>query len=80
MIQNILGILVGSLVTLVALIWIVGGGDNIPQYVTALIIGGIANGLWPLVAGIWLARRAKARREDQIQKEVDKQMAAQNKR
>ncbi len=78
MIQNILGILVGSLVSLAAL-WLLKA-DSVEEYVTALIIGGIANGLWPLVAGIWLARRAKARREDQIQKEVDKQMAAQNKR
>jgi hypothetical protein len=28
-----------------------------------------------VVAGIWLGRRARARRDDQIQKEVDRQMA-----
>ncbi len=42
--------------------------------------GGIANGLWPLVAAIWLRRRVKARRNDQIQSEVDRQIASQNKR
>ena len=78
MIQNILGILVGSLVTLAVLL--IGKANTLEQYVTALVIGGIANFLWPLVAGIWLGRRAKARRDEQIQKEVDKQMAAQNKR
>ena len=78
MIQNILGILVGSLVTLIVLL--VGKANTLEQYVTALVIGGIANFAWPLVAGIWLGRRAKARRDEQIQKEVDKQMAAQNKR
>ncbi len=78
MIQNILGILVGSIVTLIVLL--IGKADTLEQYVTALVIGGIANFLWPLVAGIWLGRRAKARRDEQIQKEVDKQMAAQNKR
>lgn len=78
MIQNILGILVGSLVTLVVLL--IGKADTLEQYVTALVIGGICNFAWPLVAGIWLGRRAKARRDEQIQKEVDKQMAAQNKR
>jgi hypothetical protein len=77
-IQNILGILVGSLVTLAVLL--IGKANTLEQYVTALVIGGIANFLWPLVAGIWLGRRAKARRDEQIQKEVDKQMAAQNKR
>ena len=78
MIQNILGILVGSLVTLLVLL--IGKADTLEQYVTALVIGGICNGLWPIVAGIWLGRQAKARRDEQIQKEVDKQMAAQNKR
>lgn len=78
MIQNILGILVGSLVTLAVLV--IGKADTMEQYVTALVIGGICNGLWPIVAGIWLGRKAKARRDEQIQKEVDKQMAAQNKR
>jgi hypothetical protein len=79
-IQNILGILIGSLVTLIALIIMVGGGDKIAQYVTALIIGGICTFAWPLVAAIWLGRRVKARREEEIQKEVDRQIAAQNKR
>jgi hypothetical protein len=77
-IQNILGILTGSLVTLLVLL--ISKANTLEQYVTALVIGGIANFLWPLVAGIWLGRRAKARRDEQIQKEVDKQMAAQNKR
>ncbi|MFN8619845.1 MAG: hypothetical protein U0869_11335 [Chloroflexota bacterium] len=79
MIQNILGILTGALITLIVLIFTVGGGDKIPQYVTALVIGGICNFLWPLVAGIWLARRAKERRNEQIQKEVDRQIASQGK-
>lgn len=78
MIQNILGILVGSIITLIVLI--IGKADSLEQYVTALVIGGIANGLWPLVAAIWLRRRVKARRNDQIQSEVDRQIASQNKR
>ena len=77
MIQNILGILVGSLVTLVILL--IGHATTLEQYVTALVIGGIGNFLWPIVAGIWLARRAKARREDQIQSEVNRQISEQNK-
>ena len=77
MIQNILGILVGSLITLIVLL--LGHANTFEQYVTALVIGGIANFLWPIVAGIWLARRVKARHQEEIQKEVDKQMAQQNK-
>jgi hypothetical protein len=76
-IQNILGILVGSLVALAILL--IGHADTLEQYVTALVVGGIANFLWPIVAGIWLGRRAKARRENQIQDEVNKQLAQQNK-
>ena len=78
MIQNILGILVGSLVTLVVLL--IGHANTLEQYVTALVIGGIGNFLWPIIAGFWLARRARARRDNQIQSEVDRQMAAQNKK
>ena len=78
MIQNILGILVGSLVTLLVLV--IGKATTFEQYVTALVIGGICNFLWPIVAGFWLARRAKQRRDNEIQEEVNKQMAAQNKR
>lgn len=78
MIQNFLGILTGSLVTLLVLL--IGKANTLEQYVTALVIGGIANFLWPLVAAIWVRRRVKARRADQIQSEVDRQIAAQNKR
>lgn len=78
MVQNILGILVGSLVTLVVLL--ISGAKEPPQYVTALVIGGIGNFLWPIVAGIWLARRAKARRNDRIEAEVSRQVNEQTKR
>ena len=77
MIQNILGIIVGSLITLLVLI--ISNANTREQYVTALVIGGICNGLWPIVIGIWLHRKAKARRDNQIQDEVNKQMADQNK-
>jgi hypothetical protein len=77
MIQNILGILTGSLVTLIVLL--ISHANTLEQYVTALVIGGIGNFLWPIVAGIWLHRRAKERRNDQIQKEVDRQIASQGK-
>ena len=78
MIQNILGILVGSLVTLLVLL--IGHANTLEQYVTALVIGGIGNFLWPIVAGIWLVRRRKNRRDNQIQSEVNRQMAEQNRK
>lgn len=78
MIQNILGILVGSLITLLALI--IGNATTREQYVTAIVIGGIANFLWPIVAGIVLARRAKARRDNRIEAEVTRQVNEQTRR
>jgi uncharacterized protein YneF (UPF0154 family) len=45
--------------------------------VTAVVIGAIATILWPIVIGFFLARRVKNRRDEQIQKEVDKQLNAQ---
>lgn len=75
MIQNILGILVGSLVTLVVLV--VGRANSFEQYLTALVIGGITTLLWPIVAGFWLARRARARRNSRIEAEVQRQVAEQ---
>ncbi len=75
MIQNILGILVGVAVALVALILL--NANSWEEYVIGLVIGGIGNFLWPLIAGIWLARRANARRNDRIQDEVNRQINAQ---
>ena len=75
MIQNILGILVGVAVALVALILL--NSNSWEEYVIVLVIGGIGNFLWPLIAGIWLARRANARRNDRIQDEVNRQINAQ---
>ena len=75
MIQNILGILVGVAVALVALILL--NANSWEEYVIGLVIGGFGNFLWPLIAGIWLARRANARRNDRIQDEVNRQINAQ---
>jgi hypothetical protein len=76
MIQNILATVVGALVALVALLLI--HADNIEGYVTGLVIGGIASLLWPIVMGIWLGRRAKARRDEQMQQEVQRQVDQQS--
>lgn len=78
MIQNILGILVGGAVALVSLIIL--NADSWEEYVTGLVIGGIGNFLWPLVAGIWLSRRARARRDARIEAEVQRQVNDQTRR
>ena len=76
MIQRLIGVSLGALVTYVLLWW-----NHVDMAVagTAVIVGAIASFFWPIVAGWWLARRAKQRREDQMQAEVAKQVAAQTK-
>jgi hypothetical protein len=81
MLQRLLGVSIGGLITFVIL-WfsdLTNQTDLIPWYFAAALIGAIASFFWPVVAGIWLGRRARARRDDQIQKEVDRQMAEKSK-
>jgi hypothetical protein len=77
MIQRLIQVSIGALVTFVVLV--IGNigdqPDPIPFYAAASIIGAIASFFWPVVAGIMVGRRAKQRREDQIQEEVARQMA-----
>lgn len=79
MIQRLIGVSIGALITFLIL-WFStvtkpAEGDLLTWYLAAAVIGAIASFFWPVVAGIWLGRRARARRDDQIQKEVDRQMA-----
>jgi hypothetical protein len=78
MIQRAIGIAVGALVTLILLV-IMAGGNPWQDYVTPLVIGGVAAFFWPVVIAFWLGRRAKARREDQVSAEVQRQLDQQGK-
>ncbi|MFI5198951.1 MAG: hypothetical protein ACHQXL_01065 [Candidatus Limnocylindrales bacterium] len=76
--QRIIGIVLGALVTYVALLLLdASSGDASTRYGTAVIIGAIVSLLWPWVIGYILLRRAKQRRDDQVDKEVDKRLAEQ---
>ncbi len=78
MLQRGIGIAVGAVVTLVLLV-IMAGGDPWQDYLAPLVIGGVAAFFWPVVIGIWLGRRARARREDQVSAEVQRQLDQQGK-
>ncbi len=81
MIQRFLGVSIGALITFLIL-WlsdVTNQADLMPWYVAAVVIGAIASFFWPVVIGFWLGRRARARRDDQIQREVDRQLAEQQK-
>lgn len=49
--------------------------DPVAWYLAAVFIGAIASFFWPILAGFLLARRVRSRRDDAIQREVDRQLA-----
>jgi hypothetical protein len=81
MLQRLLGVTIGALVTF-GILWLstVAADDAtlLGWYAAAALIGAVASFFWPVVAGIWLGRRARDRRDEAIQREVDRQMAERN--
>jgi uncharacterized membrane protein YccC len=77
MIQRFIGGLVGILVTVGILWW---NHVDVTLAATAAVVGALAAFIWPIVVGWWLVRRAKSKREDEIQAEVARQVAAQQTR
>ena len=74
MIQRGIGITIGAIVTLVLLIIFGPSGAAWQDYIAPLVIGGLAAFFWPIVIAFWLGRRAKQRRNDQIDDEVQRQL------
>ena len=82
MIQRLIAVSIGALVTFLVL-WFYDWRqftDALPAYALAALLGAIASFFWPVVIGFWMGRRAKARREDSIDKEVQRQLAEQQKK
>ena len=77
MIRNLLSATVSGLVTFAYLLIynVTKFTDPVPAYALAGVIAAFGAVLWPFVIGIWFGRRARARRDEQIQQEVDKQVA-----
>lgn len=77
MIQRLIGVSVGALITF-GILWFsdfTNQTDLTPWYVAAAVIGAIASFFWPIVIGFWLGRRARARRNERIEDEVQRQLA-----
>ncbi len=77
MIQRLLGVSVGALATFLIL-WlstVAKPTDLMPWYVVAVVTGAITSFLWPIVIGFWLGRRARNRRDDDVEREVQRQLA-----
>lgn len=76
MIQRTIGVALGALATYLLLVLLnpADSADPNSVYLTAVVVGAVVSWAWPFVIGIWLGRRAKERREDQIEKEVQRQL------
>jgi hypothetical protein len=75
MLQRILGLTVGALITLILLVVMVPNTDpSWTDYIAPLVVGQVAAFFWPIVIAFWLGRRAKQRREDQVSAEVQRQL------
>jgi len=74
-VQRIIGIAIGIIVSLILLVFMTS--VTAQDAFVPLLIGGICAWAWPVVIGIWLVRRAKARREGQIEDEVERQLRQQ---
>ena len=75
MIQRIIGFILGGIT-----IWLILNastiiGDPQPRYLAAILIGLAVIALYPWLIGIWFVRRQKNKRDEEIQAEVQKQLA-----
>lgn len=83
MIERTLMVTIGGIVTLILLILFNGPdgprivSDATQGYIVAVIIGAIAAWFWPVVAAIWAGRRMKARQQERIDAEVQRQLSDQ---
>lgn len=75
-IQRIIGLAVGVLVALILLVAMTN--VTLAEAIGPLVAGAVAAFFWPIVALWLLARRAKERRNNQIQDEVQRQMNEQH--
>jgi 4-amino-4-deoxy-L-arabinose transferase-like glycosyltransferase len=75
--QRIIGIILGGL-TIYLLLNVMEAvtKDTQPRYLLAIVIGMLVALLWPWVIGLRVARRAKERRDEEIEAEVQRQLAA----
>jgi len=78
MIRRITGIILGILAFLLVY-WLSGGTATpaTPNWALAILVGLVVALIWPWIMGLIMVRRVRQRRQDEIDKEVQKQLAAQ---
>jgi cell shape-determining protein MreD len=79
MIRRISGIILGVLAFLVVY-WFTGlGTPSQPNWALAALIGLVVALIWPWLFGLYAVRRVRQRRQNEIDEEVQRQLAQQNK-
>jgi cell shape-determining protein MreD len=77
MIRRITGIILGVLAFLLVY-WITGlGTPSQPNWALAALIGLVVALIWPWLFGLYAVRRTRERRQNEINEEVQKQLADQ---
>ena len=75
MIRRITGIVLGVVAFLVVY-WVTGlGSPSNPNLALSLLVGLVVALLWPWVFGLIMVRRVRQNRQNEIDKEVQKQLA-----
>jgi cell shape-determining protein MreD len=79
MIRRITGIVLGVLAFLLVY-WLTSlGTPSSPNWALAALVGLVVALVWPWIFGLIMVRRVRQRRQSEIDKEVQEQLAAQNK-
>jgi type VI protein secretion system component VasK len=80
MIRRIIGIILG-VAAFAVVYWLTGlGTPSQPNWALAILVGLVVALVWPWVMGILLVRRARQRRQKEIDQEVQRQLAQQQNR
>ena len=80
MIRRITGIILGVLVFFLVY-WITGlGTPSNPNWALAALIGLVVALIWPWLFGLMMVRRVRQNRQAEIDQEVQKQLAEQQKK
>jgi cell shape-determining protein MreD len=77
MIRRITGIIIGVVVFFLVY-WLTGlGTPSNPNWALAALIGLVVALIWPWLFGLYMVRRVRANRQNEIDQEVQKQLAQQ---
>jgi len=77
MIRRITGIIIG-VIAFFLVYWLTGlGTPSQPNWALAALIGLVVALIWPWLFGLYMVRRVRANRQNEIDQEVQKQLAQQ---